>query len=727
MIQITERAAGAALDVSADAWVGAGRGLVAAADLLAGEVDAYCAALADAGHCYGTDALGYAAAEGGPRTPGLRPVLDETLHELAGAVTALRRAGAGLAAGGHGYTAAESAVSAMLRGAPAGRPVPDGAGHLVVADYRPPVTGAGMVRAVPPPDGWRQAIALVQIVTVGCEWPDGDGDALRSARDAAGALAGTVRSVRADAARHAAEVLAGTGAATDRFGAVWQELDRRLDQLAVRCGEIAGRCEMIARTIDAARLQFGLTVVFVLVTLAAAPVAGIGEIALLRLVAVQGARLRAVLVAARQALLGAWLAMGSDAIGQWAHIHHGLRDGFDARELRAAGGYGALGGLVAGAGRGAVAALGRRFTPLAPLAPLMRESSAAGYAARFGVDGTSGTAAVLAGQAVSGESPDVLAAVRLGYGSALVNTAADAAVPVRGFVRGQDIEVSTWNIGGGRTIRSTGRFDYVPGENLTPFAEALAGGPHATPPGSRGTPAGGRAARVVILQESHVSRDGSGASIAEKLGTVLGLPHVAETRMCPSHIDPASDFALAVLADGPVTGHTVHKLPDPDFPLRINGAGDPVVPLNRSLQVAELAAGPGQGRVFVGNTHTCPLDYLGHPGGYESGPGVGHARDIERLLLEALPRDRPLLLAGDYNTDDLLRVYPELAKALHLREALEVPATVPWGGTPDHLLYSPAFRVREVAVTVPPTDHYLSRVTLHYRPWRQLLVRLFGR
>ncbi|WP_344935393.1 endonuclease/exonuclease/phosphatase family protein [Sphaerisporangium flaviroseum] len=260
------------------------------------------------------------------------------------------------------------------------------------------------------------------------------------------------------------------------------------------------------------------------------------------------------------------------------------------------------------------------------------------------------------------------------------------------------INVTSWNIAGARTINSLDSFDYGP-ENIPYFTRGLA----------KDRP------DLVFLQESHVGATPSD-SLAGRLADKLGLPHVMDTPTSISHLDPRYVLANSMLSKSPLRARAAHRLPRPDFEVRIRGEGEPVEPFDRYVQVARVNV---NGRdITVANIHTNPLEFLGHAGGYVEGDGVRHARAIERLLLDRLPRRGPLLLVGDFNTDDIFKAYPDLMRKLGLKDALvDVPATVPWGQHPDHILYtSRTLRLIDAAATADAgTDHYRCRAVFRRR------------
>jgi endonuclease/exonuclease/phosphatase family metal-dependent hydrolase len=251
----------------------------------------------------------------------------------------------------------------------------------------------------------------------------------------------------------------------------------------------------------------------------------------------------------------------------------------------------------------------------------------------------------------------------------------------------RNLTLVTWNIAGGRTVRSqAGTLDYD-AEDLGYFIDQI----------------GEIGPDIACLQESHIS-DSTG-SLAEKMADALGMSHVCEVPMHRSHIDSRQKLANAIISKQPMRRES-WRLPDPQFPLRIDGKEVP--PLPRHLLLARLQESP----VSVATVHTNPDKFLGFD--YEKGVGTTHAAGLAQCFDECLP-SKSLLFAGDLNTDNPA-VFSSFVEPRRLRDALPDAPTVPsWGSKPDHILYSPEFRVTASGIVrTEKADHYLSWAQFKY-------------
>ncbi|MEU1549058.1 M3 family metallopeptidase [Nocardia sp. NPDC005745] len=249
------------------------------------------------------------------------------------------------------------------------------------------------------------------------------------------------------------------------------------------------------------------------------------------------------------------------------------------------------------------------------------------------------------------------------------------------------LRLLTWNIAGARRSRSAEAFDYV--DDLPSFVRVLSE----------------IGANVAFLQESEVGPDGSNA---RQLAEMHGYQYVYETVMCPSHMDTTKAISLAVLSDRPIESAVDVLLPATGVELTLGGrALEPDEQFDRYAQAVRIA-----GTWFV-NLHPTPLGFFGRS--YEEHQdveGAAHARAIEQLLhsladgLRSLA-DGPIVLLGDFNTDDPGSVYRALIGELDLTAALD-PATetVPWGSAPDQVMTSAEIRTTRGYIVVTETDHY---------------------
>jgi hypothetical protein len=240
-----------------------------------------------------------------------------------------------------------------------------------------------------------------------------------------------------------------------------------------------------------------------------------------------------------------------------------------------------------------------------------------------------------------------------------------------------DMRVVTWNIAGGRTIRSNRQFDYEAAEDSGYFIGQLQK----------------LDADILCLQEAHGNDN---YSLACVIADALHLPYVYEVPTCPSHIDPRYFLYSAILAKRPFVNPRSTLLPHPPFQLYLHG--QPVEAYDRYLLAVDFSG------VTVATMHLEPLSILGYS--YSTGPGLTFARDIDALLVEKLRA--PLLFTADLYAEAVPYVFPQFTAALSLQDALpEQMPTTPQGERPDHILYSRGWQVAGAQVLQTKTDHYL--------------------
>lgn len=234
-------------------------------------------------------------------------------------------------------------------------------------------------------------------------------------------------------------------------------------------------------------------------------------------------------------------------------------------------------------------------------------------------------------------------------------------------------------------MRSLKTFDYNKPE-LAYFADALRG----------------LRLDVICLQESECTDQDS---IAKDLAAMLGMEHVFETPMHPSHIDAKRSLSLAMLSKLPLKNTRTAKQPYPSFDLWLpNGA--PAKRTVKDVQTAETQDG-----LHIANTQTQPLEYLGTP--YESQRGQSYAAELADMFIKTV--SQPLIFAGDFSTSHPAKVFASLCKAHALSDALPFEPTKPHGkGHLDCIFTSPTFTITSSAVVTTETDHFLGWVELQY-------------
>lgn len=240
------------------------------------------------------------------------------------------------------------------------------------------------------------------------------------------------------------------------------------------------------------------------------------------------------------------------------------------------------------------------------------------------------------------------------------------------------MRIATWNIGGGHKIKSLKTFDYEAEINIDYFVDELKK----------------LQLDIVCLQESQCN---DGYSVAKVIADKLGMPHVYETPMHPSHVDTGYELSLAILSTKPFDNKQSYVQPYPSFDLFLPN-GKPAGRYDNYIQVVELEG------LQVAHTMNQPLEFLGHP--YEDEYGKTYAKELCDMFNETL--QRPLVFVGDFNTPNPAVTFKATCDHLSLKDALPAEATKPHGeGHLDCIFYSSELNANAAAVLQTETDHYL--------------------
>ncbi len=249
------------------------------------------------------------------------------------------------------------------------------------------------------------------------------------------------------------------------------------------------------------------------------------------------------------------------------------------------------------------------------------------------------------------------------------------------------VTIATWNIAGGHTHTGE-KHGYSEAEDLDYFIRHLKDVD----------------ADIVCLQESHHSPK---RSIAREIAKALGYPYVTEADHHPSHIAPDSDYMLSSAVLSRLPQERVHflGLPLPDGPA-VRPDGTEVERTRKQVIVCDI------GGIQVVNLHHQAIHFFGHS--FQNEAGRAYAKKLEQKFL--LPNlKRPLVMAGDFNMDNVETVHHELITKLRLTDSLAGKQTTCYDHAPDYIFYSPEFtRVQARVDTSTQTDHYLCWTRLEY-------------
>jgi hypothetical protein len=428
---------GAGYEVQAKTWANSGHGISDAGDGLAKHVDTLCAALVDAGACWGSDDIGRAFCDGDSQNMGFAAARDGVLSDLADMVNVLRATGALLVVAGNNYQVAEDASTV-------GPHLPAGADQDALAQQNPyylPSTTVNLVESDPPQGIDQEFLGFLESVGFGVAYPDGNMAKLASMREALTTAAEAVNNVGQEVGGHVYTVAANnSGDATDAFKSFAAALQGGgesggLEFLEQQLTALASAVTMVIEQKNAAREQFWLAIAFLAVTWAAAAaiswITG-GESLIEALFATkeEGVITNAAFVKIAEGVAsGLWFGAGMDVVGQFSKMDNHLQKGFSFKEVAEQG----LGGAVAGGLTGFMGhRVGLKNTPLTKgLSELMESQGLKGYGSRLAFNAGVGTVSNLATQGVSvvlGEQKgiDVKQAVEFGVGMAGIDTFKEA-------------------------------------------------------------------------------------------------------------------------------------------------------------------------------------------------------------------------------------------------------------------------------------------------------------
>jgi hypothetical protein len=402
-------------------WIRAGDWIGEAVNALArgpGGVDELCRALGG-GQPFGRDDLGRALLEGDSSSGavGFAGRRDGLLTMLATTVNELQTMAAGLPVSGEGYLKADGAIIETLGGQPVSNVRSPAVDPQV---YVLPLPAGGMASTATPPSIWLEAMWILEAVGMGCAYPDGDIGGVQRLISAVAAAKRVVDETAANVERDAEWLIkSGSGPATAQFAStargVYGEQGMLVD-LADRCDHLKGYLQQSADAIRRAQWQCLASAVFVVTLMGFGTIlGGWVQLAVLRLVRLEGVWLRIVLRLIREAVLGGVFTGGLDVIGQ---LFRGTD--FDWSELCGALWQGGLAGALIGFAHGGLPALAKRSPAFTVLAALMASSGAKGTVTRLAVSGGVGTVAMATAGWASGHGWDWKHAAEMGFGMAAV-------------------------------------------------------------------------------------------------------------------------------------------------------------------------------------------------------------------------------------------------------------------------------------------------------------------
>lgn len=247
------------------------------------------------------------------------------------------------------------------------------------------------------------------------------------------------------------------------------------------------------------------------------------------------------------------------------------------------------------------------------------------------------------------------------------------------------IRVVSWNIAGGRKIRSSKRFDYGD-EDIKYFASNLK---NINPD-------------FICLQEVHFNNNQSTSS---EICKILHDYKFIDFELSPSHIDPKSRLGMSVLSKSGPDNHKNLTYPYPEFDLHFPN-GRLADRHDKGLQVIDFS------RMFIANTQLLPLGIFGHY--YDTDEGLVLAGQISDIFINNL--SSPLIFCGDFGSDyngKFYEIFKNVIKKFGLKDALMGMNTRNLDSInaskvkADYIFYSSHFKLLDSGIIETETDHFL--------------------
>ncbi|MDQ3099297.1 MAG: endonuclease/exonuclease/phosphatase family protein [bacterium] len=243
------------------------------------------------------------------------------------------------------------------------------------------------------------------------------------------------------------------------------------------------------------------------------------------------------------------------------------------------------------------------------------------------------------------------------------------------------VKIISWNIAGGRKVKSGAMFDYE-SENLEYFANEI----------KKLDP------DIVCLQENLLNKK---RSVGKDISHLINVTNIYDTSAnhIANHIDPEYELGMTILSKDPFENAKSTFYPNPSFPLLWKDGSEAAIH-NKFMQ--EVA----YNSITIINTQMLPIRIWGY--NYSEEPGKSFSDAIqETFKLSKLP----LLFCGDFNTNDPQELYNHTFDKLGLKDALNSdetrPGTTEQFNKPDHIFYSPEFKLIKSEIVKTQTDHYL--------------------
>lgn len=247
------------------------------------------------------------------------------------------------------------------------------------------------------------------------------------------------------------------------------------------------------------------------------------------------------------------------------------------------------------------------------------------------------------------------------------------------------VKIASWNIAGGRKVKSNKRFDYA-NEDVEYFVDNI----------KRLDP------DIVCLQEAHFK---DGESTAQKISRLLSSYNVFDQELSPSHIESGYRLGNSILSKMDFQSKENFIFPYPEFEMYFKD-GRKAIRHDKGLQLVKV------NNFFVANTQFFPIGIFGHK--YYKDGGKALIEKMSILIEEQLKT--PLLFVGDFSGDFGDYFNELMSSVLHkfsLTDSIKNKMTRNEDSEgkgkfkTDYILYSQDFNLIKSQVIETETDHYL--------------------
>lgn len=202
---------------------------------------------------------------------------------------------------------------------------------------------------------------------------------------------------------------------------------------------------------------------------------------------------------------------------------------------------------------------------------------------------------------------------------------------------------------------------------------------------------------IILLQEVHCFLNPLKSQQRDIIAKSLGLNATFPQAYCESHIEKGKNISLVTLSKHSFSNTYFHLLQNPK--LTINRSNGQVW---KSMDAGFLVTSIEYENEIINvlNGHLIPFHYFKRDQLDHEFKNIW--KDIKNLFLQF--KDLPTIIAGDFNYQDLERLFPEVFT--YYKDAFKAE-TAPGKGQQDHILFSSHWSLKKTEILKTQSDHYL--------------------